>query len=136
VLRLVEADAVAARLLEDAAVPAARVAAQADVDQQHRVLPFLQFQPAGKLLRVLSLLPSLKLLPDKVVAEARLLPRARPPGVEEGVPVVVAGELAVVALRADVEVPAVVADVAVVQRRLLRFRAWKSSTCCWRPVWM
>jgi hypothetical protein len=135
---------------EPLVVPAADVAAQAGAVAElpalePPVLEFLRFPVADNPARRLSLLPVLKVPVARVVPEARLPAVQVAPEVRLRVdPVVrlrrVVAEVAAVLkpvaaavkpVAAVVRLPAVRAAAAVLQ-----FRVRRSSTCCWRPVWM
>jgi hypothetical protein len=106
------------------------VAADAAVPQP-LALQCLRSQVQGQAVQQRSPLPGLNLLPGKVAEEARLLlKRVRRRAAEAAV---VALVVVAVELRPAV---AVVAARLVVLPIQIRFRARRSSTCCWRPVWM
>jgi hypothetical protein len=143
----VRPEAVAALAVVDAAAPAVVVAvlvdraalAQAGVVPQPRALQFPRFREAAQAHRHLQARP-----PGPAVQEAELQVRVL---VQAAVQAAVKRDVAALVVVAEPAVAAVLRRVvaglqavAVVEAApavvaALRFRPWRSSTCCSRPVW-
>ena len=103
----------------DAAVRAALVA-QAGVVPQPRAVQFLRSPEADRPVRVLHLLPVLKRPVVQVAGEVLL----------------VVGVVAALLRQVAAALLVAVVVAARVVRPSIRFRARRSSTCCWRPAWI